>query len=134
MQRADDVGVDVGMRVFHPVADPRLSGEVNDPLRPRLGEQPLHTRAVGEVQLVEGEALAPLKLAEARLLQLNVIVGIEIIEADNLIAPVEQRLSGMVTDETGGAGDQHTHMSYSRALGPNARVLMTPAIPPAGAK
>ena len=58
----------------------------------------------------------------------------EIIETDNLIAPRQQRLSGMVTDETGGAGDQNPHVSYSQRLGPNARVLMTPAIPPAGAK
>ena len=75
-----------------------------------------------------------LKLAEARLLQPNVIVGIEIIETDNLIAPGEQCLSGMVTDETGGAGDQNPHVSYSLRVGRNARVLMTPAIPPAGAK
>ena len=111
VQGADDVGVDVGMRVFHPVANPGLSGEVNDPLWTPLGEQLLHTSTVGEVQFVEGEALAPLKLGEAGMLQLYVVIGIEIVEADNLIAAVEQRLCGMVTDEAGGAGDQHTHMS-----------------------
>ena len=80
MQRADDVGVDVGVRVLHAVADARLSGEVDNPLRLRLGEQPLHARAVGEIELVEGEAGRALELAEPRLLQLNVVVGIEIIE------------------------------------------------------
>ena len=58
VQRADDVGVDVGMRVFHAVADARLRGEVDNPLRSRLGKQPLHTRTVGEVEFVEGEARA----------------------------------------------------------------------------
>ncbi len=33
-----------------------------------LGEQPLHAGTVGEVELVEGEAVAPLKLGEPRLL------------------------------------------------------------------
>ena len=113
VQRADDVGVDVGMRVLQPVADAGLGAEMNDPLRPSFGEEPLHAGAVGEVQLVEGEALAPLKLVEPRLLQIYVVVGIEIVEADDLIATLEQRFSGMVTDETGGAGDEHTHVSYS---------------------
>ncbi len=66
-----------------------------------------------KIQLVEGEALVPLKLGEPGLLQLYVVVGIEIVEPDDLIAAVEQRLSGMVTDEAGGAGDQHPHVSYS---------------------
>ena len=81
--------------------------------------------AVGEIQLVEGEAGGALKLGQPRLLQLNVVVGIEIIEADDLIAAVEQRLSGMVTDEPGRAGDQDTHASHSLRL-VQTRVLMTP--------
>ena len=44
------------------------------PLNPAL--EPLHAGAVGEIQLVEGEALAPLKLGEAGLLQLYVVIGI----------------------------------------------------------
>ena len=119
MQRADDVGVHVRVRVLHPVTDARLSGEVDNPLRLRRGEQPLHARAIGKVELVEGKAGRALELAEARLLQFNVVVGIEIIDADYHIAPVEQRLSSMVTDESGGAGDQNPHVSYSQRLGPN---------------
>ncbi len=50
----------------------------------RLGEQALHARAVGEIELVESEAVAALQMGEARLLELHVVVGIEIIEADHL--------------------------------------------------
>ena len=86
MQRADNVGVDVGVRVFHAVAHARLRGEVDNSLRLHLGKQPLDARTVGEIELVEGEAVCALKLAETRLLQPNIIVGIEIIDTDDLIA------------------------------------------------
>ena len=65
---------------------------------------------------MEGEARGALKLCQPRLFQINVVIGIEIVEADDLFAPVEQRLSGMVTDEPGRAGDQDTHVSYSLRL------------------
>ncbi len=48
VQGADDVGVDIGMRVLYPVADPGLSAEMNDPLRAPVGEEPLHAGAVGQ--------------------------------------------------------------------------------------
>ena len=63
MQRPDDVGVDVGVRVLHAVAHAGLGAEMDDPLRSRLGEQPLHARPVGEIELVEGKAGGALKLA-----------------------------------------------------------------------
>ena len=109
MQRPDDVGIDVGVRVLHAVAHAGLGAEMDHPLRSHLGEEPLHARPVGEIQLVEGKAGGALKLAEPRLLQLYVVIGIEVIEPDDLVASVEQRLGGMVTDEPGRAGDQDTH-------------------------
>ena len=99
---------------------------MNDALRPRFGEQPLHAGAVGEIELVEGEAVAPLKLREPRLLQPHVVVGIEIVEPDHLVAAVEQRLGGVVSDEAGGAGDEDIACVLSLRMGRSARVSMPP--------
>ena len=62
VHRPDDVGIDVGVRVLERVAHARLRGEMDDPLRPRLGKQPFHAGAVDEIELVEGEAVAALQL------------------------------------------------------------------------
>ena len=85
VQSADDVGIDIEVRVLQLLADPGLGAEMNVPLRPSFGEDLLHSGAVGEVPLVERRTLAPLKLGKPGLLQLYVIVGIEITEADDLI-------------------------------------------------
>jgi hypothetical protein len=79
VQRADDVGIDVGVRVIDAVADAGLGGEVDDALRAHLGEQPLHAGSVGEVQFGKGEAGLTDELGEPVLFQFNVVVGIEIV-------------------------------------------------------
>ena len=72
VQRADDVSDDIGMRILHLLPAPCLGAEMNDPLRPCSGEEPLHS---GASQLVEDEPTSD-----------YVVIGIAIIEADDLIA------------------------------------------------
>ena len=48
-------------------------------------------------------------LRMAPLLELRVVVRGEGVEADHLLAAIEQRLAGMEADEPGSAGDEHFH-------------------------
>ena len=54
MQEADEVGVDVGVRVVERIAHAGLRRQVDDPLD--AGANRARSFAVGEVELVEGEA------------------------------------------------------------------------------
>ena len=69
VQRADDVAVDVGVRVLERVAHARLRGEVDHALELLAREQRRHARAVGEVELHEAEARQLLEDREARVLE-----------------------------------------------------------------
>ena len=45
-------------------------------------------------------------MRQPRFLQRHVVVVVEIVEADDLIAALEQQLRGVKADEAGGAGDE----------------------------
>ncbi len=105
MQKARDVGVDIVMGVIERVAHTGLRGEMDHALRLLRGKGRVHDGAVGEVGLDEMEAVAGLEPREPGFLQRHVVIGIEIIEPDHLIAPLEQANCRVIADEAGGAGE-----------------------------
>ena len=77
-------------------------------------EQRLHARAVGEVELARsGSSAGCRRLREPRLLQRHVVVVVEIVEADDFVAALEQPLGDVEADEAGGAGDEEFHEGLS---------------------
>src|SRR5204863_273551 len=71
-----------------------------------LGEHLRHRGAIGDVDAVEGEALPLAEQREPRFLQLRIVVVVDDVEADDLVAALEQLRGGVEADEPGGAGDQ----------------------------
>ena len=105
-EEADDVGIDIGLGRFQAVADARLGGEVDHPARPRGGEQGGDAVAVSQVQRMMVIGGVGLKLGQARLLQRRIVIGVEVVQADDALAPLQQTPGGVKADEAGGAGDQ----------------------------
>ena len=60
MQKAPDIGVDIGVRVIERVADAGLRGEMDDALGLLLGKDRPHDLLVDEVGLDEMKSVAPL--------------------------------------------------------------------------
>ena len=69
VQEADQVGIDIGVRIVERVADAGLRGEMQDALRLVFREQPFHRGAILQVGLDEVKAVARRKLVQPRLLQ-----------------------------------------------------------------
>jgi hypothetical protein len=109
VQRADDVAVHVAVRILLGVPNTGLCREVDDPIEARLGKEPIHPGAVREIELGEAEALLRQEAIEPRLLELRVVVRIQVVEPDDLIAAVEQTMRSEAADEAGGAGDEYAH-------------------------
>ena len=107
VEEAHDVGVDVGVRIFEAVAHPRLGGEIDHMARLRLGEDGGHAVTVGQVELQVAIAGVALQDREPRGLQLGIVVGIEAVEAHDLVAALEQPAAEVEADEAGRAGDQN---------------------------
>ncbi len=109
MQRADDIALDIGVRVLNRVANACLCGQVDDLVEPLAGKQLLHRLAIGKIDPLHSEVIVLVEQRRARLLQRRIIVVVEVVDADNHIATLQQRFCGKETDETGGACDENFH-------------------------
>jgi hypothetical protein len=95
------------MRIGQRVTDSGLRCEVNDVGKAFCGEQFRHRIAIGDVHLLEPEARRCLELGNASRFQAGIIIRIEIVETDDVIALRQQATSDMHADEAGRAGDQN---------------------------
>ncbi len=59
---------------------------------------------------MEGEIPQTLEQREARLLQLDVVIVVEVVDADDRIAALGQGLGGVKADETGRACDEKANI------------------------
>ena len=106
VEEAGEVGIRIGVRIDQRVAHAGLRGEMHDVGKAMLGEQRRHAGAVGEIELDEAEAAILRELVEARLLERRIVVGVEIVEADDGAAIRQQPARHMKADEAGRAGDE----------------------------
>ena len=109
VHHADDVTLNVAIRILQRIANAGLRTQVHDPLEFFSGEQRRHLIAVCQIQMDEPKRWARLQPREPRLFERNVVIVIEIVEPDDLIGAIEQALRGCRSDETGRAGDENFH-------------------------
>ena len=105
-ERRQVVG-DVGLGVDQRIAHAGLRREMDDATE-AAGFEKLSRRArVGKVETFEPEFRQPLKAGDPRLFQLDVVIGIEIVDARDDRAFGAQALRHVHSDKPGGAGHQH---------------------------
>ena len=109
IQRPRDIALHVSVWRFEGVAHAGLRGEMDDPLELLPGEQLGDAIVVGEIELYETECRQFFEPGEARLLQRNVVVVIQVIETDDVVAPPDQEVGHMRAYETRGAGNEDFH-------------------------
>jgi len=105
---AGKVGADIGMGVDQRIAHAGLGAEMDDRLDRMIGEQRLKCRHVGKVQFGEGEQLA-MALFERRdpiALERDLIIVVEIVDADHGAPVGQQPVGHRHADEAGRAGYQ----------------------------
>ena len=62
---------------------------------------------MGDVQFFKGKAIVGFELLKAGFLQVNVVIGVHIVDADDRVALIEQAAAEVKADETGGTGDEN---------------------------
>ena len=65
-----------------------------------------HGVAVGNIELAEGESLVRRQPRQPRLLQRDIVIVVEIVDAEHRVAARQKRLRHLRPDKAGGAGDQ----------------------------
>src|SRR5215472_6827869 len=118
----DDVRLDVVMWVRQAVADPRLRSEVDHAAEAVDCKGGIDGGLVDEIGAdkckISGTGSAcPFEQHQSRFLQGRIVVVVDNIEADHVVAPRDQLPRGVEADETSGTGNEGLHMADS----PNSR-------------
>ena len=90
VQGAGDVALDVGVRVLERIAHAGLGGEVHDLVEALVREQVLDQRPVLQRAFDHAEVAMGREALGARTLERRVVIGVEIVEADDPVAALEQ--------------------------------------------
>ena len=109
MQKSGDVALHVDVRIADGMAHARLRGQMYDRAELVAVEKLLHGLPIGDIELVESKAALSLENGESRRLELRIVVVVEIVDPDHLIAAREQRLRRVKADEARGPRDEHFH-------------------------
>jgi 16S rRNA U1498 N3-methylase RsmE len=80
------------MRVLDRVAHTGLRRQVNDPVEFLFGKQRVHRSTIGKIDAHHGEVLVVIENRGACLFEIHVVVVVEVVEADDRIATVQQLL------------------------------------------
>ena len=115
---ADQIGLDIGVRVAERMTHAGLRGEMHDEGKAARGEQLLHAGAIGEVAFDEFEAGQFGEFGEPRLFQLRIVIGVHVVEPDHRPAVAQQPPREVEADETGRAGDQNGLYSRHGSIPP----------------
>ena len=106
---ADDVAVDVGVRVDKRVAHACLRRKVYDAIEAFLCKETRNGFPVADIHLKETERRVRLQPGESIAFELWVVVSVEVVQANNFVTSIEQRLRDVHANEPGSAGNEDLH-------------------------
>lgn len=108
---ADQVGLDIGVRVFDRIAHPGLGPQVDDAVDPLSLQRAVQRGEIGEIDLVKGKppAMRRDQPVQPVLLQADLVIIVEIVDPHHFIAAFQQAVRQGGTDEPGNAGNQNAH-------------------------
>jgi hypothetical protein len=91
VQESGDVALHIDMRILGRIAHAGLRRQMHDAAEAFAREDRLHRGLIGDIDFLESKVRVALQHREARGLQAGIVVGVEIVESDDLIAALEQR-------------------------------------------
>jgi hypothetical protein len=106
VEKGHEIAIRVGMRIDERVSHASLASEVNHIRKTIFPKQRRSHAAVGEVDLLQTECLERREFLEPSLFKARVIIGIEVVDADDDAPILEEPMGHMETDEAGSPGDQ----------------------------
>ena len=118
VEKAREIGIEVGMGILQRVAHARLRGQVHHRTEAAVAEDGLGTLAVGKIELVKSEVLELPQHRKPRFLERGVIIIIDTVNADDRTAAFKKPPRQRKADKARGAGDQdgilrHRHLRAS---------------------
>src|SRR5690554_6299603 len=109
VQKAGDVGVHIGLGVDQRVTHTGLGSQVDDPVGPVFFKGRIKGGFIFQVQAQIGEARVVGDSGQAGFFDVHIVVVVEVIHPDNVVAALQQAQSQGIADKARGAGDQNFH-------------------------
>ena len=105
-----DIGLNVGVRILKRVANTCLRSQVHNALGPLLSKNLLYGAYVCDIRFKETEAPSSLKAIQARLFERDIVIIIEIVDAQNFVPAINKPMRDMRADEASGPCDKNFHL------------------------
>ena len=112
VEEAREVGIHVGVRMVERMANARLRRQMDHDGCALRGEQRGGAIAVGKVELLEPERRERRQLGEAGTLERDVVIRVEIVDADDGAALRGEAPRDVIADEARGAGDENRFLHH----------------------
>ena len=107
---AADVGFDIGAGILQRITHPGLRREMQDGGAVRQpADDPRDLRRVRDVDLLEPEPSVCRQPVQPGFLQRRIVVGVQIVDADDRVPTRQQGGGATHADKAGDAGDQDGH-------------------------
>ena len=119
IHEADQVGIHVGMGILQRIAHPGLRRQIDHPLGLVLGKNLGQRRPIFQTGPKVGKAGMRLQPGQPRLFQGHVVIIVEVVVADDLIAALQQPQRQGRADKACAAGNQDFHKRPSTAAAGN---------------
>lgn len=116
LQKAYNVAVNVCMRIDEGISDAGLGCQVHDSADWLFSKQGCHTFAVSQIHFDEPELRERRKLRKPRFFEAHIVILIEIVEAQHMIAALQQPSGHVVPDKAGRAGNKNRGLRLIHAL------------------
>ena len=108
-QCTENIALDIGIGIRNAVPYARLGREVNYSPEPFASKQFGNAVPVGQIEMRETKARGAPENIQPCVLQPDIIVLVEAVEPDDLVATVQQRFRRVESDKPGRTGDQYLH-------------------------
>ena len=109
IEESHEIALEICVRVGDGIPDARLGGKVDDRVESLGVKQRIKLLFVGDVHLYEALALPRAELLYAALLEPDVIVVVEIVDAYGLVSPGREDVHQFRAYEAGGSSHKYLH-------------------------
>src|ERR1043166_4048702 len=100
VEKTGEIGVQVGVGIDERMAHAGLSGKVHDRGKTMGGEQRRHAGTIRQIELRETKARETRELRKPRLLEFRIVIGVEIVDADDRVPVFAQAARNMKANES----------------------------------
>ena len=114
--KTDQVRIHIGFWMGQGITDPGLGREMDNPLWTFLFEQPKQGLAILKGKTGFAEPFPGLQSRQPGFLQADFVIVVDVIQPNHFIAPVQQRVSEVRSNESGGPGYQNFHIGVTVRL------------------